>query len=297
MKPRLSQLSFGFLPWLLVLTSLAFGALPFVLWLVTIASSFLRPGLFNGVFSLYLSLLPRTLWLSAAAALFATISGSAVAFVAVSGSRKQRDFLTVIMTLPLLMGFIARNYAWVGILSELVGETRILFLSTIARALLYRPAGIVVVMTTVFIPICYFVELRGLDGLSKEALQAARTLGATDAVIFWRLVLPVTRNTHLAAFILALSLAVGYFITPQLIGGGNYPFVGNGVIMFFDLGRPADASLLALLLGVTVVVVLACITALFRLSAWCIRRLRHTERWTARHRSLPFPKIDIGSSE
>ena len=109
------------------------------------------------------------------------------------------------------------------------------------------------VMATVFTPFCYFIVLQGLSALAIEPLQAARTLGASDRTIFWRVVLPSLRPAQIIAFLLSTILAVGYFITPRLIGGGNVQFVGNVVeALLDDIGSVFDASLLAFLLFVSV---------------------------------------------
>ena len=213
---------------------------------------------FSYVSGLYFSLARNTFVLSFVAALIAVIFGTAIACIATSQTRRFRDCITIGMTIPLLMGFIVRNYAWVGLLSQFSREYRYGWISQISNLLLYRVAGVILVMAIVFTPLCYFLVLHGLDSLSPVSLQAARTLGATDARIFFAVVLPSIRRSQGLAFLASSVLAIGYFITPQLIGGGNFQFIGNGILTVLnDLGQPANASLLALmLLGTVVVVVL-----------------------------------------
>jgi ABC-type spermidine/putrescine transport system permease subunit I len=253
---KLAKLVVSTAAWGLIVSVGLFYVVPLIIWCISLARGSAgahSPGV--DVFALYWSLIGQTITLSVAAALAAVICGSATALVAVSGHGRTRELLTAAMTVPLLMGFIARNYAWVGLLSQFAGETRVLFLSSLSRALLYKQLGIVVVMGTVFVPFCYFMVLQELTGLSPVPLQAARTMGASDATIFWRIILPSIRGSQRNAFMLSVVLGVGYFITPQLIGGGNFQFVGNGVLVLLDrFGLTVDASLLGLLLFLTVMV-------------------------------------------
>ena len=189
---KLGSLIFSFATWGLIICSLILYLTPLVIWIIQLIFRSWRESAM-GVFGLYLALIPRTLAISFVAAMFAVLLGSVIACVAVASSKTVSNCLTVIMTVPLLIGFIARNYAWVGLLSQLQGETRILFLGYTSRLLLYKPFGVVFVMTTVFIPFCYFCVLRELTTLHIETLQAARTMGATDATIFWRIILPSIR--------------------------------------------------------------------------------------------------------
>ena len=247
---KLRDTFFALAAWLPFLIALLFFAVPLLMWILSLHPLSTKYGY---VLAIYFALVGRTLLISAASALLALLGGSATACIAVFSSRKTMSFLTLMMTVPLLMGFVARNYAWVGLLSQFAGNTHWILVATISRALLYRWLGVVLVMGTVFIPFCYFITLQGFALLSHDMLEAARTLGATGPTIFWNVILPNIRRALFIAYSLSLILAVGYFITPALIGGGNFEFMGNGVLRLLnDLGFTAEASLLALLLLLTV---------------------------------------------
>jgi putative spermidine/putrescine transport system permease protein len=253
-------------------------AAPLLLWLVSLLhhASKIHAG---AVGLLYLSVIGPTIGFSVAAAASAVIGGTALSCLAVSGSQRQRVWITGFMTIPLLMGFIARNYAWVGLLSQFAGSSNVPVVSWLAHALLYKGLGVVVVMGTVFTPFCYFIILQGFGALSIEPLQAARTMGATDRAIFWSVILPSIRSAQTIAFLLSTILGVGYFITPELIGGGNTQFIGNDVLVLLnETGLTFDASLLAFLLLATVLVLLVTIRIV-------VRRMQNR-----RHRAQP-PRV------
>jgi putative spermidine/putrescine transport system permease protein len=170
------------------------------------------------------------------------------------------------MMVPLLTGFVARNYSWVGLLTA-IGSHRTP-LSPLGELLDSR-AGIVTVMAVVFVPFVYFIVSEAASHLSPPLYEASRTLGATDARAFFVITLPLLLPATLLAFALSTILGLGYFVTPHLIGGGNFPFVANGVLSRLDLGDAQGAALLGLYLLATVFI-LAGLVAIVR--AWWLRR-------------------------
>src|ERR1039458_5449011 len=140
---KLSNLITRTAPCALLLSAVLFYAAPLVIWLISVAADSAArhsPGI--DVLGVYRSLIGTTLLLSIAGASLALILGSSTALFAVSGTKRTRELLTLAMTVPLLMGFIAWNYAWVGLLSQFAGQSHVFALTPIAQALLYRRLGI-----------------------------------------------------------------------------------------------------------------------------------------------------------
>lgn len=209
---------------------------------------------------LFRSQIANTVFLAAIAATVATLLGSLVACYAVFSSRSRQRTISVVMAVPLLVGFVARNYAWLGLLQTL--ET----LGDVGRVLLYSRLGIVVVMGTVMLPFAYFASLQGVRTVRRVHLESALTLGAPKESLLRVVVLPIALRGILVGFVLTMVLAAGYFITPRMIGGGHYDFISNGVLTLRDqLGDTAGAAKMAfglmlavlpvagLILGVTIV--------------------------------------------
>ena len=211
--------------------------------------------------SLYWAQLVDTLFISISAAGLAVLFGGSIAILTIHSSKKVADVLIFSMMVPLLLGFIARNYSWVGFLSYLQEEYgEIMFFSNILDSW----SGIVIVMTTVFTPFCYFVISQKSNYIRVEHFEAGRTLGATDSRMMFVITLPILSGSGLIAFLLSLILGIGYFITPQLIGGGNFPFIGNGVLTLLnDIGDVAGASLLALYLLLTILIPITFMSILY----------------------------------
>lgn len=206
-----------------------------------------KPG--EPVLPMYQSQIGDTAVISMESAALAATMGAAVACLARFSSRRTANILTFAMMVPLLTGFVARNYSWVGLLTY-VG-TWPPPLSQIG-GLLDSRGGVIVVMGVVFVPFAYFIVSQASTHLSPQLYEASRTLGASDTRAFFVLTLPLLLPAVILAFALSSILGFGYFVTPQLIGGGNFPFLGNGVLSRLDLGDRPGAALLGVCLLVTV---------------------------------------------
>lgn len=216
---------------------------------------------------IYLAQIGTTMAMSFASALGAAVMGSSVACLAAFSSPRKAKTLAFFMTLPLLVGFVARNYSWTGLLSHFHGGP----FGFIGR-LQDSGAGVVLVMSIVFTPFAYFIVSQRALRLQPEYFAVARTLGATDERAFLVITLPLLLPGFGLAVGTAFILGIGYFVTPQLIGGGNFPFIGNGVIRLLnDVGNVAAASRLALALLLTVLSLVVCVASFMAL--WYRRKV------------------------
>jgi ABC-type spermidine/putrescine transport system permease subunit I len=191
-------------------------------------------------FVLFRSQIGNTFALAAASASFATLLGSLVACYAVFSSGSRQRTISVIMAVPLLIGFVARNYAWLGLLQSLQA------FGAVGGLLLYSRLGIVVVMGTVMLPFAYFTSLQGVRTVQRMHLESALTLGVPKERLPIVVVLPIALRGILVGLVLTMVLAAGYFITPRMIGGGHSDFVSNGVLTLRDqLGDMTGAAQMA----------------------------------------------------
>jgi putative spermidine/putrescine transport system permease protein len=211
--------------------------IPFICYVVPFAFWVSRRRDIDPTYSweLFFVLLPPTVSLSFASSLIATAVGTATACLFILYGRPVRILISIFMTIPLLMGFLARNYSWLGLLS---------FFDFLP--LMYSRIGIVLVMGSVFVPYAYFIVLPSLQPLTPESLEAALTMGVPSQRLFSSIVLPLARRGILLSIALTTVLGMGYFVTPRMIGGGNYDFLGNGILRLRDLGQIEGADLLAL---------------------------------------------------
>lgn len=216
------------------------------LWWVIIGSS-LQPVV--NPQDLFLSVFWRTLWVSSLCSVIAVFLGGCAAFLYVFSRVGVQRWLMLVMTVPLLVGYLARNYSWLGFLSALTSTELDSPWNAIGQAMIYRLPGVIIVMATVFIPFAFILMLQGLLSIRRELFVAAQTLGCSNWVTLRAVIWPLIRKHIVLSFLLCLVLALGYFVTPRMIGGGNYQFAGNEIFrVLSSLGDVIAASKMALYL-------------------------------------------------
>ena len=162
----------------------------------------------------------------------------------ISGSLTRR-VITALMVIPLLMGLLPRNYSWIGLLTnpQLFGQLGRWFFGDV---FLFSKIGVIVVMATIFLPISFFILLQGARSVRREHIEASRSLGVTDWKTIFVVIVPMTYRAAVLAMGFTFAFAVGFFVTPSMVGGGKYDFIGNAILVFVELGQFEKASTIAL---------------------------------------------------
>jgi spermidine/putrescine transport system permease protein len=143
------------------------------------------------------------------------------------------------------MGLLARNYSWIGLLS---GKSLFSFSFPLLKAssILYTEKAVVGVMVYIFIPFVFYALTYGLLSVKEEHIEAGRILGANIFQIIIYIVLPLSQRAALLAGFFVFISSVGYFVTPFMLGGGKYDFVGNLILAISNYGLFDEASKFAI---------------------------------------------------
>ena len=223
---------------------------------------------------------PRTLaalrvsfGLSLAAAAVNAVFGFIVAWVLVRYEFPGRRVLDAIVDLPFalptavagiaLTALYAKN-GWIGQLIEPLG-----------LKIAYTPKGIFIALVFIGLPFVVRTVQPVLEDLSREAEEAAATLGASRRQTFFRVVLPVLLPATLTGFALALARAVGEYGSVIFIAG-NIPFVSEIaplliIIRLTEFNYPAATAIATIMLAISFVLLLF----INLLQAWSRKRLSH----------------------
>ena len=89
--------------------------------------------------------------------------------------------------------------------------------------------GTIVAMTHILLPFMILPLYSVMKTIPPTYVRAARSLGATDWTAFWRVYFPQTVPGIGAGAILVFILAIGYYITPELVGGTTGVFISNRI--------------------------------------------------------------------
>jgi putative spermidine/putrescine transport system permease protein len=173
---------------------------------------------------LYLDVLARTFGIALSVTLLCLALGFPVAYLLCNVSTRVADSLMVLVLLPFWTSLLVRTAAWVVLLQkEGLINSALLKLGVIAAPLelLYNRTGVVIAMTHVLLPFMILPLYSVMKGIPAQYMRAAMSLGATPVRAFVRVYVPQALPGIAAGCLLVFILALGYYITPALVGGGG----------------------------------------------------------------------------
>ena len=168
----------------------------------------------------------------------------------------------ILVLLPFWTSLLVRTGAWVVLLQRegpVNGLLQALGLTDEPLQLVYNRFGVYVAMTHILLPFMVLPLYSVMRGIPPEYMRAAASLGARPLRAFLRVYLPQTVPGIGAGCLLVFILAIGYYITPALVGGANDQMVSYFVAFFTNqtVNWGMAAALGAVLLIATLVAVRA----------------------------------------
>jgi putative spermidine/putrescine transport system permease protein len=210
----------------------------------------------------------RTLWTSALVTLCCLLIGLPYAMVTASVTGWKRALLLGAVLLPLWTSLLVRTAAWMILLQEngLINQALMgLGLTNGPLALIYNRFGVVLAMTHVLLPFMVLPIYSVLLTVPGNLMGAAASLGAHPVRAFLRVLLPLSLRGVISGMLLVFMSAIGYYITPALIGGATDQMISS-VIAFYATGSAnwSMAAALGLILLVLTLVLYALYNRLSR---------------------------------
>jgi putative spermidine/putrescine transport system permease protein len=204
---------------------------------------------------IYIDVLLRTLGISATVTLLCLLMGFPVALLLTQVRERVADALMILVLLPFWTSLLVRTAAWVVILQrEGMVNALLLKLGVVAEplSLIYNRVGVLVAMTHVLLPFMILPTYSVLKGIGPHYLRAAGSLGAPPLTAFVRVYLPIAAPGIAAGSLMVFILALGYYITPALVGGGADQMLSYFVATYTtDTGNWGLAAALGLLMLLT----------------------------------------------
>jgi ABC-type spermidine/putrescine transport system permease subunit I len=163
-----------------------------------------------------------------------------------------------------------RTYAWIVVLGSAGLVNRSLMGIGITGApvpFFDNEIGISIGMVNVLLPFLVLPLYAAMARVDPRLMQVARSMGASDLRVFWQVFFPLSLGVLVTSAILVFILALGFCITPAVLGGGKVPLVVT--MMGLLINRVANWNMAA----VVSVVLLAMTPSLYAL----YQRLRERE--------------------
>ena len=197
---------------------------------------------------IYLALFWRTIWISGLIAALTLLLGFPVAHMLATLPLRYSNLLMILVLLPFWTSLLVRTTAWIallqgqGVLNDmfvalgLVGSGGVLTPLLDAAGMtdrtgripmMYNQAGTIIAMTHILLPFMVLPLYSVMKTINPSYVRAARSLGATQWTAFWKVYFPQTVPGIGAGTLLVFILALGYYITPALVGGAKGTLISN----------------------------------------------------------------------
>ena len=144
------------------------------------------------------------------------------------------NLLMICVLMPFWTSLLVRIVAWMIMLQQngVVNDTLVasgLLDDDNRLAMMYNFNGTVIVMTQILLPFMILPIFSVMKTIPPSYMKAAQNLGATPTLAFIRVYMPQTVPGVGAGCILVFIVAIGYYITPELVGGKDGRLIGNMV--------------------------------------------------------------------
>ena len=201
----------------------------------------------------------RTILVSIIVTLACLVLAYPVAYLLATLPMRISNLLMICVLMPFWTSLLVRIVAWMIMLQQngVVNDTLVAagILSDENRwAMMYNFNGTVIVMTQILLPFMILPIYSVMKTIPPSFMRAAQNLGATPTLAFIRVYVPQTIPGVGAGCILVFIVAIGYYITPELVGGKDGRLIGNMVA--YHMQRSLNWGLAAAMGTILLVVIL-----------------------------------------
>ena len=197
----------------------------------------------------------RTLWVSLGVTLLCLVIGYPIAHAIAHASSRWATTLLMLVLVPFWTSLLVRTTSWIVLLqNQGVINDILVALGLVADenrlAMVYNMTGTFIAMTHVLLPFMVLPLYSVMRSIPARHMQAAASLGATPLQAFRRVYWPQSLPGVGAGSLLVFILAIGYYITPALVGGQSGQLISNMIAyhMQTSLNWGLAAALAAILL-------------------------------------------------
>ena len=181
------------------------------------------------------AILARTFVISASVTLTCVLLGLPYALLAASQTGWRRRSLLAAVLLPLWTSLLVRTAAWFILLQDNGPINGLLVALHVAAGpvpMIFNRVGVVIAMTHILLPFMVLPVFSVLIGIPRNLMPAATSLGAHPWRAFIRVLLPLSLKGVGSGALLVFMAAIGYYITPALIGGPKDQMISS-VIAYY----------------------------------------------------------------
>ena len=200
----------------------------------------------------------KSVMLAASATILCLLLGFPMAFGIARSGPTTRSILLLLIILPFWISFLLRVYAWMGLLNNYgVINNILMWIGAIDQPIqfMYTDFAMLIGMTYSYLPFMVLPLYATLERMDLNLVDAAQDLGATRTGAFWDITWPLARPGVIAGCLLVFIPAMGEYVIPYLLGGGESLLIGRVLFDEFFVNRdwPLASSVAIVLLLILVV--------------------------------------------
>ena len=195
----------------------------------------------------------KTVRVSVITAMLCALMGYPAAYCIAMTTYRHKWVLLLLLIVPFWISFTIRTFSWIHILGEQgVINVTLMKLGLISAPLpmLYTEGAVIMGMIHFLLPYMILNVYVAIEGIDRNLIAAARTLGCTAWQAFYEVVLPLSLPGLMAGLLLCFVLAAGSYVTPQILGSNKDALFGNIIFdtIMSELNWPMGSTLSLVLL-------------------------------------------------
>ncbi len=185
--------------------------------------------------AIYLEVFARTFWMGLVITAICLLLAYPLAYLLANLPARKSNLLMICVLLPFWTSILVRVAAWIVLLQSgglINGALMKLGLIDQPLELVFNRVGVYIAMVHILLPFMILPIYSVMKGISPTYLRAAVSLGCHPFASFWRVYFPQTLAGVGAGSLLVFIIAIGYYITPALLGSPNDQMVSYFVAFY-----------------------------------------------------------------
>ena len=185
--------------------------------------------------AIYLEVFARTFWMGLVITAICLLLAYPLAYLLANLPARRSNLLMICVLLPFWTSILVRVAAWIVLLQSgglINGALLKLGLIDQPLELVFNRVGVYIAMVHILLPFMILPIYSVMKGISPTYLRAAVSLGCHPFASFWRVYFPQTLAGVGAGSLLVFIIAIGYYITPALLGSPNDQMVSYFVAFY-----------------------------------------------------------------
>ena len=211
---------------------------------------------------IYINTLVRTIFLALVVMLTCILLGYPVAYFLARYAGKYKYAILLMLIIPLFMSYIIKIYMMRSILgfSGLINKV-LKMLGIIEKPLeffLWNQNAVIITLVVILLPLIIIPTFTSLEKIPRNIIEASFDLGCKPFQAFRYVIFPIGLPGLVVGSVFVFILALGDFVTPQLVGGTSGFTYGKIIYSNFGMAFnwPFGAALASVLLFISVIIIL-----------------------------------------